>query len=49
MAETLLLDQIQDGGAQMRVEMTETIIQEYAEAMVAGDAFPRPPLYEVKS
>ncbi len=40
MAEILSLDQIQDGGAQMRVEMTETIIQEYAEAMVAGDVFP---------
>ena len=40
MAETLSLDQIRDGGAQMRVEMTEAIIQEYAEAMVAGDVFP---------
>ena len=40
MAEILSLDQIQDGGAQMRVEMTESIVQEYAEAMVAGDVFP---------
>ena len=39
-SQQLRLDQIQDGGAQMRVEMTETIIEEYAEAMVAGDVFP---------
>ena len=39
-SQQLRLDQIQDGGAQMRVEMTESIIQEYAEAMVAGDVFP---------
>jgi len=31
---------IKDGGAQMRVEMSESIIEEYAEAMVAGDVFP---------
>lgn len=39
-SETIKLDLIQDGGAQMRVEMTENIVQEYAEAMVAGDVFP---------
>ena len=31
---------IKDGGAQMRVEMSESIIEEYAEAMLAGDVFP---------
>jgi hypothetical protein len=40
MTKKLKLDQIRDGGAQMRVEMTETIIEEYAEAMVSGDVFP---------
>jgi hypothetical protein len=39
-SQQLRLDQIQDGGAQMRVEMTESIIEEYAEAMIAGDVFP---------
>ncbi len=39
-ATELSLTKIKDGGAQTRVEMSERIIEEYAEAMVAGDVFP---------
>ncbi len=36
----LKIDLIQDGGAQMRVEMSEQTIADYAEEMAAGTVFP---------
>ncbi len=36
----ITLSDIQDGGAQMRVEMKPEIIHEYADDMAAGATFP---------
>ena len=38
--QTLNIDLIQDGGAQMRVEMSDQTIADYAEDLVAGTVFP---------
>ena len=38
--QTLNIDLIQDGGAQMRVEMSDQTIADYAEELIAGTVFP---------
>jgi hypothetical protein len=38
--KTIALDDIRDGGAQMRVEMSEETVADYAEEMVSGTVFP---------
>jgi hypothetical protein len=38
--QTLNIDLIQDGGAQMRVEMSEHTIADYAEELISGTVFP---------
>ncbi len=43
--QVLKIDLIQDGGAQMRVEMSEQTIADYAEEMSVGTAFPPVTVY----
>jgi len=43
--QSIALSDIQDGGAQMRVEMKPDIVREYADDMAAGDVFKPVVLY----
>ncbi len=43
--QSISLSDIQDGGAQMRVEMKPDIVREYADAMADGAVFPPVEVY----
>ncbi len=43
--QSIALSDIQDGGAQMRVEMKPDIVREYADDLAAGAVFPPVEVY----